>query len=151
MSMILYKLKILLFFVFSSLVLSQSNRDIYLEIPCVTHFFKDKKGIVEVYKLNSDNCNNLSINYKIDENNKLIKTVTIKSIPKTTLIFTYSSYQNIKKKFYWNQELNFISYKELIRTDLNCLKEVLKKYNNIFIVDKKKYARKVSFEYLESL
>lgn len=149
--MIFSKLKILVFILFCSLYSSQSFDDIYLEIPNATYHIKDKKIVTEIYRLNTENCNNDAIKYSVGDNNRLIRTIIVKSSSKPTIVFTYNSFKNCKKKFFWNKEFNFIKYKELINTDLNNLNEVLKKYKNVYIVDKKNNAKKVNFEFLSNL
>ena len=130
---------------------SQKRESIYLEFSKPYSISKDKDVLLEMYKLTFNSCKQEITTMSLENDNKIVKHIIVKSNSKPTLIFLYNSFQNPIKKINFNSDINFLSIDELKNIEPANLIETLKHFKNIFIVDKKKRARKVTFEVLENL
>ncbi|QFG54140.1 hypothetical protein [Chryseobacterium sp.] len=145
------KITIVLYFLFlSNLFLSQKRESIYLEFGKPSAVSKDKNIIVEIYKLNFIDCGEKVTRLNLDENNRITKQVSIKSSSKPSLVFTYNSLKNPVKKVA-DKNINFLSIQELQNIESTSLVDMLRNFKNIFIIDKKKSVKKVSYEVLGNL
>lgn len=139
------------FILLNNLLFSQKRENIYLEFSKPTSVSKDKNLIIEMYKLTFENCSDKVTKISLLKDNVIASTINVKANTKPTLTFIYNSQNNPIKKITVSNDINFLSIEKLQNVEPTSFIETLKSFKNIFIVDKKKRARKVSFEVLGNL